>query len=128
MLAATHILRGSAYAADMRCSALQMRKAYQGSFLTLHATIDNKASMHSRTLSLQAGGAPAPQPIWQCRIPGNIGMGGVAMGAMGMGGLGSGGGQMGTQTECRVYAAPPELLDIDDLTAVAFATGAILCV
>ena len=87
--------------------------------------------MHFRTLSLQAGGAPAPQPIWQCRIPGNIGMGGVATGAMGMSGFGSGGLEGDTQTDCRVYSAPPERLDNVDaqsLTAVAFATGALLCV
>ena len=79
--------------------------------------------MHSQTLFLQAGGAPAPQPIWQCRIPGNIAVGGTAMAAMGMGGFGSAGGEMETQTECRVYAAPPELLDAQDFIGVAFATG-----
>lgn len=87
--------------------------------------------MCSRALFLQADGAPSPQPIWQCRIPGNIGMGRAAMGAMGVGGFGSGGGGMDTQTECRVYSAPPERLDDVDarsMTAVAFSTGALLCV
>ena len=70
-------------------------------------------------LLLQAGGAPAPQPIWQDRIPGNIAMGGFGSGSL----------ELHTETQCRVYSAPPERLDDVDaecLTAVAFATGGAL--
>ena len=62
-------------------------------------------------------GAPAPKSIWQCSIPGHID--GAAMGSWGAPRSDRGG--MVTQTECRVYAAPPERLDEIDvrlLTAV----------
>ena len=40
MLAAAHILQGSAYAAEMRCSAPHTREAYQGAVLRQYVTFD----------------------------------------------------------------------------------------